>query len=167
MQWPTDLIGYDTLNSYGSPSYYAQKMFSLNHGDLVLATGSQDIPTRTWQPPTPRGRRGGPPPERPAPRQVPTVFFSATRDSKSKNLYLKVVNCAGTEQPVRVHISGLLRVEPDGQAVVLRGESPKDTNNIKERTKIVPVTSKVDGLSTDFARTLPPYSITILVMQGK
>ena len=28
MQWSTDLIGYDALTSYGSPSYYAQKMFS-------------------------------------------------------------------------------------------------------------------------------------------
>ena len=27
MQWPSDLIGYDALTSYGSPSYYAQKMF--------------------------------------------------------------------------------------------------------------------------------------------
>ena len=28
MQWATDLIGYDALRSYGSPSYYAQVMFS-------------------------------------------------------------------------------------------------------------------------------------------
>src|SRR5689334_4968044 len=26
-QWGTNLIGYDTLRSYGSPSYYVQKMF--------------------------------------------------------------------------------------------------------------------------------------------
>jgi alpha-N-arabinofuranosidase len=24
MQWETDLIGYDAMHSYGSPSYYAQ-----------------------------------------------------------------------------------------------------------------------------------------------
>ena len=36
MQWPTDLIGYDALNSYGSPAYYAQKMFNNYHGDIVL-----------------------------------------------------------------------------------------------------------------------------------
>ena len=33
MQWATDLIGYDALTSYGSPAYYAQKMFSTMHGD--------------------------------------------------------------------------------------------------------------------------------------
>ena len=28
MQWETNLIGYDTLKSYGSPAYYAQVMFN-------------------------------------------------------------------------------------------------------------------------------------------
>jgi hypothetical protein len=36
MQWATDLIGYDALRSYGSPSYYVQQMFYRNRGDLVL-----------------------------------------------------------------------------------------------------------------------------------
>jgi alpha-L-arabinofuranosidase len=58
MQWKTDLIGYDALASYGSPAYYAQKIFSVHHGDTVLATDSQDIPTYTWQPPAPPQRRG-------------------------------------------------------------------------------------------------------------
>jgi alpha-L-arabinofuranosidase len=35
-QWATDLIGYDALNSFGSPSYYVQKMFANNHGAVVL-----------------------------------------------------------------------------------------------------------------------------------
>ena len=26
--WPTNLIGYNGLTSYGSPSYYAQTMFA-------------------------------------------------------------------------------------------------------------------------------------------
>ena len=35
-QWSTNLIGYNALNSFGSPSYYAQAMFSRNRGDTVL-----------------------------------------------------------------------------------------------------------------------------------
>jgi hypothetical protein len=35
-QWPTNLLGYDALHSYGSPSYYVQQMFARNHGDVVL-----------------------------------------------------------------------------------------------------------------------------------
>jgi alpha-L-arabinofuranosidase len=37
-QWGTNLIGYNAIKSYGSPSYYAQKMFSENRGDCVLPT---------------------------------------------------------------------------------------------------------------------------------
>ncbi len=35
-QWGTNLIGYDNLNSFGSPSYYVQSMFGKNTGDMVL-----------------------------------------------------------------------------------------------------------------------------------
>jgi alpha-L-arabinofuranosidase len=35
-QWPTNLIGYDALSSFGSPSYYAQCMLAQNRGDRVL-----------------------------------------------------------------------------------------------------------------------------------
>ena len=47
MQWShSDLIGYDALNSYGSPSYYAQKMFSLHKGDEVLGISAQNLPSQ-------------------------------------------------------------------------------------------------------------------------
>ena len=35
-QWPTNLIGYDSLTSYGSPAYYVQTMFGQNTGDVSL-----------------------------------------------------------------------------------------------------------------------------------
>jgi alpha-N-arabinofuranosidase len=162
MQWRTDLIGYDTLTSYGSPAYYAQKMFNLNHGDTVLATASENIPTREWQPPA--GRGGGAPP---GPRQVPTLFFNATRDSKNGTIYLKVVNSAGTPQSIQVETSGLSSIESKGQTVAMSASSPDDTNSITEPAKIVPVTTKVEGLSKNFKYTFPAYSITILQMKGK
>jgi alpha-L-arabinofuranosidase len=35
-QWGTNLIGYDAMSAFGSPSYYAQAMFGQNKGDVVL-----------------------------------------------------------------------------------------------------------------------------------
>jgi alpha-L-arabinofuranosidase len=35
--WSPDLINYDTHRAYGTPSYYVQKLFSENRGDLVLS----------------------------------------------------------------------------------------------------------------------------------
>jgi alpha-L-arabinofuranosidase len=50
-QWGTNLIGYDALQSFGSPSYYAQKMISRNLGDTVLPVEIQEQPHE--QPPAP------------------------------------------------------------------------------------------------------------------
>ncbi len=163
MQWRTDLIGYDALTSYGSPSYYAQKMFSTYRGDGILAVSAQDVPSREWRPPPRRGGNGQPG----EPRQVPSLFFDATRDSKSGRIYLKVVNCAGEAQPVQVTVSGLGKVAAKGEMVELSAASPDDTNSIKEPAKIVPVMKPVDDLGVKFTRTFPPYSITVLVMKGK
>jgi alpha-L-arabinofuranosidase len=89
LQWSTDLIGYDALTGYGSPAYYAQKMFSTMHGDQILATDSQHIRTREWQT---RSQRGVTPP----PRQISQIFFDPRRDSQSSVIYLEMVNEAGT-----------------------------------------------------------------------
>ena len=43
-QWPTNLIGYDALHSFGSPSYYAQAMLGQNKGDVVLPATLQAAP---------------------------------------------------------------------------------------------------------------------------
>lgn len=47
-QWGTNLIGYDALKSFGSPSYYVQKMFGTNRGDIVLPV--EIVPQTTVQP---------------------------------------------------------------------------------------------------------------------
>ncbi len=160
MQWTTDLIGYDALASYGSPSYYAQVMFSTMHGDEILATDSHNIPTREWQPRPFRGRT--PPPE-----QLRQIFFDATRDRQSGIIYLKVVNEAGAAQNVHVQIAGASTIRPDDEAVVLAGSSPEDTNSIEQPRKIDPRTEEVHGLSADFTREFPPCSITVLKLRTK
>src|SRR5262249_39946951 len=58
MQAPTNLIGYNTISSYGSPTYWAQQIFSTHHGDTVLSITASNIPSREWQAPA-AGRRGG------------------------------------------------------------------------------------------------------------
>ena len=43
-QWDSDLIGYDALNSYGSPSYYVQKLFSHYLGNKIVPITATNIP---------------------------------------------------------------------------------------------------------------------------
>ncbi|HEV2329172.1 MAG TPA: alpha-L-arabinofuranosidase C-terminal domain-containing protein [Verrucomicrobiae bacterium] len=165
MQWRSDLIGYDALNSYGSPSYYAQVMFSTNHGDTILATDSQNIPTQLWQPPV-KHRHGVELPRQPA-QQIRKIFFDATRDSQSGTIYLKIVNTLGAPQPVTVQLSGVEKVHHTGRAIVLKAASPDDTNFIDQPSNIVPVETNMHGLGKQFTKVLPPYSITILELAAK
>jgi alpha-N-arabinofuranosidase len=161
MQWSSDLIGYDALTSYGSPSYYAQKMFSTMHGDDILATDSQNIPTREW---TPRANRNG---ATPSAQQIREIFFDATRDSKNGVIYLKVVNAASMAQKIEVDIKGALGVESTGEAVVLAANSLDDTNTLREPEKIIPHTEKADSLGANFIREFPAYSVTVLKIKTK
>jgi alpha-N-arabinofuranosidase len=160
MQWASDLIGYDALTSYGSPSYYAQVLFSSHHGNEVLATGSQNIPTYNWYlPASNRQTASG--------RQVPSLFFDATRDSTNGTIYLKVVNCAAAPQPVNIEISGVTSVAAKGVATVIKAEKHDETNSLANPRKIVPVGEKVRGLGARFTRTFPPYSITVLELKAR
>ena len=135
-QWGTNLIGYDALKSYGSPSYYTQVMFSNNHGDVVL--------------PTTLTSTGG-----------SRVYASATRDSRSGAVYLKMVNAAADPQPMHITLSGVQDIEPRGRAVVLTGR-PQDTNDLSNPRKVAPVTVRVGGLGQRFDYRLAPYSVSVL-----
>ena len=168
-QWQPDLIGYDATSSYGSPTYYVQKVFSTNHGDNILPISARNVPTKEWQPFSPdRGGRGGTPALRqPMMQPIPTMFFDATRDSKMGEIYVKIVNAGDKEQPVHFAITGATSVDSKGKTITLRGAGPDDTNSITEPTKIVPVSADADGLGSDFTKTVPPYSVTILELQAK
>lgn len=161
MQWPSNLIGYDALSSYGSPSYHAQKMFSQYLGDKVLPVNGEQIPTLTWQPPTPKGAATPP-----MPKQLPSLFYVATRNSKTGTIYLKIVNTAPTEQTVQFAIKGA-SVSSEGTWVVLASSRPQDTNTITQPNNVVPKTSKISGLGNQFSRALPPYSINVLKLETR
>ena len=86
MQWKSDLIGYDALNAYGSPSYYAQCMFAGNVGDRIVPVEVNGVPTMDV-----RGAK------------MDQLYYSATRDAKTGKVYLKLVN--GGVALVTVNIS--------------------------------------------------------------
>jgi len=96
---------------------------------------------------------------------VPSLYFDATRDSQNGTIFLKIVNRLGSPQSVHVKITGANNVVSSAEAAIMSASSPDDTNSIQEPTKIVPVTSNVDGLGADFTRAFPPYSITVLQLK--
>lgn len=159
-QWDSDLIGYNALNSYGSPSYYVQKLFSQYLGNKIISTTAENIPTQP-RPLTRRDSMQG----ITTPKLVPTVFYSATMDESSGTIYLKLVNTTGKKQPVQINLDGVTKLSPTATLVVIKSSKPEDTNTITDPEKVVPVTSKIKGVAKAFKRTLDPYSVSILQIQ--
>jgi len=137
-QWCPNLIGFDSLRSYVSPSYYAQQIFNLNRGDTVTKVTAK--------------------PER------ADLFYSASRSSRTGKLYLKVVNRSSNAQTVQININGTVNVSPDGSMEVLTSGDTADTNSIAEPDKVVPVTTPLHEVAASFNHTFPPNSITALQM---
>jgi alpha-L-arabinofuranosidase len=135
-QWVPDLIGYDALESYGSPSYYTQVMFSNNIGNEVPAS-------------TLSGAHA-------------LLFTSVTRDTSNRMLYVKVVNASSKAQPLEIHLTGKYKPAAIAKVTTLSGNSTAETNSIADPSRIVPVHTQVSDVSTDWRQTFPPYSIQVI-----
>ena len=158
-QWDSDLIGYDALNSYGSPSYYVQKLFGNLLGDKVVPITASNIPTQ----PKPLSKKDST--DGVKATQVPTVFYSATMDETTGTVYLKLVNTTGRKQLVNINLNGVGKVLAEATISVIKGSKPEDTNTITAPEKIVPVSAKIKGIAAKFKRTLDPYSVSVLQLQ--
>ena len=141
MQWEANLIGYDAMSSYGSPSYYAQAMFAEYLGN--------EVPTSTLS-------GGG-----------PRFFYSVTRDTAKGMVYLKLVNANSTAQSVKIDFSGADTIAGTGRLVTLSGANPAETNTISVPTRIVPVKTELKGAASSFSHTVPGYAVQVLEISTK
>jgi alpha-N-arabinofuranosidase len=137
-QWRPDLIGYDALRVYGSPSYHAIKMFSTHLGDTILKA----TPTDT------------------------DVLVSATRDSRTGLVYVKLVNAADAPAPVVLDLQGAVTVSSTATALTLAGDAAA-TNSIDAPTRVVPVTSTVTGVKPGFTYSVPAHGIVVLTLNAR
>lgn len=148
MQWASDLIGYDVLNSYGSPSYWAQVMFSKYLGNRIVPVEATDIPKQTLD-------RND---------EANAVFYTATTDTKDGKTYLKLVNAVGSNQKLTIKLDGAKKVKSKAKKIELKSARPEDTNSIDKPRNIVPQES-TQKVGKQFPITLAPYSITVLVLE--
>jgi alpha-N-arabinofuranosidase len=131
-QWRPNLIGYDALRVYGSPSYYAIKLFATNVGDEILKASATDT----------------------------DVLVSVTRDSRSRILYVKLVNPGAAAAPVQLNVTGAA-LRPTAMALTLAAD-PQATNSIDAAARVVPLTSQVTGVAPGFTYTVPANGVVVL-----
>ena len=137
-QWRPDLIGYNAISSYGSPSYYTIQMFSRNVGDEILQVNSEEK----------------------------EIQGCATRDSKTGEIFIKLVNPGMTNVIVKIKINGVASLASTGTAVTLQG-SPEDTNSINHPQNVMPITATLRDVKAEFSHTMPPQSIVLLKLKSR
>jgi alpha-L-arabinofuranosidase len=97
---------------------------------------------------------------------IPRLFATASRDEKSSQILLKVVNPTLEPADAALRLSGTGALASTAQATVLTG-GPDDINTMDKPAAVAPVTSKLEGVGPEFQHTFPPYSLTILRMDEK
>jgi alpha-N-arabinofuranosidase len=143
-QWTPDLIWFNNLESYGTPNYYVQKLFSNNKGtDLISIT--KDGKAITGQ---------------------NDLFASAVKDLNSKEIILKIVNTSSSAQDISIDLKGA-KLNAGGTALILKGDGLNDENSFAAPTKISPKESgfKLNGNKIQF--NFPAYSVSVLKIKMK
>ncbi|MGN6872593.1 MAG: LamG-like jellyroll fold domain-containing protein [Solirubrobacteraceae bacterium] len=131
--WPTNLIGYNALKSFGSPSYWMQDMLSAGHGDHVI--GSQVV------------------------AGAGTLFQVASQSPG--HTYVVVVNDGGTASPMTVNLSGLSGGARGGTATTLTGALTA-MNSLAHPTAVAPNVTTLSARGSSFKYTFPANSVTVL-----
>jgi len=144
-QWTPDLIWCDNLHVYGTPNYYVQQLFSRNRGDKVLLTrvtgaGADDT------------------------NQAPRLFASGTREDKSGEVILKLVNPTAQAQTASIVLEGTFIPRKEARATLVAGSSPHDENSFAAPTRVAPRLSILGGVSRRFDYECPPQSMTVFRM---
>ncbi len=138
MQWPTDLIGYDALTSYGSPSYYAQCMFGAHIGDGQPENSITGVDANA------------------------RFFYSVTESSETKVLHLKLVNATTQDQPLEIALKGMGAGAHVAKMISLHGATFQATNTITEPTAIHPVDGTLRFTGSTLKHTVPAYTIEVV-----
>ncbi|GAB3425459.1 LamG-like jellyroll fold domain-containing protein [Flindersiella endophytica] len=140
-QWSTNLIGYDALDSYKSPSYYVQSLFARN-------TGSVGWPTEV-------AAAGG------------NALYSVTsRDERTGTVYVKVVNPSNAVQFGSLTFAGA-SMTSRGSAIVLGGKEPNAQNTLENPRNVAPRTESVDGVKATYQQSFEPQSLTIFRLRTR
>jgi alpha-N-arabinofuranosidase len=137
-QWRPDLIGYDALSAFGSPSYYAMKMFSENLGNEILPVESKET----------------------------SVQGAATRDRKTGEIFIKLVNPQDKPETLQMEIKGIGSLASKASVITLAAE-PGDMNSIEHPRNVYPTTTALDRPQPVFNYTLLPHSIVVLKMKTR
>jgi alpha-L-arabinofuranosidase len=137
-QWSPNLIWFDNLRSFGTPSYYVQKLFGQHRGTEILPitlNGSSE-----------NGQQ--------------QLYASALRTAGGE-VILKLINTAASDVPARINLAGIGRISKPARVIIL-GADLKTENRLDAPMQVAPVEMKITIKTAEFDHLLPAHSFTVL-----
>lgn len=139
-QWAPCLMWADNLRSYGSPSYYVQKLFSSNRGTHVIPVLANNLPLTGQD----------------------SLYASAVWDKNTKDVILKIVNYSPKQKDVAVSLEGVKKVLRPIAGTVLSSDSLEKTNSLDFPLAVSPQTLQATATGKKIEVNIKPYSLSIL-----
>jgi len=138
-QWAPDLIWYDNLHAYGTPSYYVQKLYSNNKGNKVVSiTLGKDVVAGQ-----------------------DSIYASAVIDTKSNQLIVKIVNASGNKAVKEIQLEGASKLGKGGTLTVMQSGDMKQVNSIENPAALAPKTQPFVPKGRTIKAELAPYSFAV------
>ena len=139
-QWTPDLIWVDNLNVYGTPSYYVQKLYSLNKGTNVISI-LEDNKIISGQ---------------------DSVYASAVIDQATKEMIIKIINVSSVEKTRDINVQGGKKLASKGSMTLLNSSSINAENSFENAINVSPKESKLTVKGNRIPLRLKPYSFTMI-----
>jgi alpha-N-arabinofuranosidase len=137
-QWTPNLIWFDNLRSYGTPSYYVQKLFSTQVGTTILPVSLGD--------------------------DSKDLYSSATRDDATGDIILKLVNARSSMVPMDINPG--FAAPFTGTATVLSSDDLNAQNSLDEPKKISPTETSLKDVGGPFKYEMPKYSLVVMRLRS-
>ena len=99
--------------------------------------------------------------------KVKGLCSSASRDDKTGDIILKIVNVTGKSVKTEIDLKGTDLLTGNGEAIVLTSASPFDENTLDEPTKVSPKTDNFKFSGKKLTRSFPGNSLTVLRLTTK
>lgn len=138
-QWAPDLIWVNNLQSYGTPDYYVQKLFSLNKGSKVvpITLNNEVIAGQD------------------------SLYASACIDSATNDLIIKLVNVSDRQQNNTLQLEGVKKLAAKGKLLTMKA-GLKAINSFDNPTNVAPVESTIALKGKRVNLVAAPYSFNVL-----
>jgi len=139
-QWTPDLIWVNNLQSYGTPNYYVQKLYSTNKGTQVVPALVNGKPLAGED----------------------SLYASAVIDKNTGDVIIKVVNASGKEKIKGIRLEGIKKMPAQGLLTVLQSNDPSNVNSFDTPQHVAPKESAIIIKGKKIDLSAAPYSFSVI-----